>query len=167
MKSQRVPKRYETNYWGNSIMNRILLAIILGFVCLLGANQASAQSEEQLLDINGKKANKASKVTYQMDYKIKLLEGTPAPQSKFTIVLTKNVQYRFVIVSSRDFPGQGVFKLYDNGKVVLNSYMEATDTVMEVIDFNCTKTGPYHLFCEFKDGMAGNAVLGVYLVKIL
>lgn len=148
-------------------MKRILLAIILGFVCLLGANQASAQSEEQLLDINGKKANKACKVTYQMDYKIKLLEGTPAPQSKFTIVLTKNVQYRFVIVSSRDFPGQGIFKLYDNGKVVLNSYMEATDTVIDVIDFNCTKTGPYHLFCEFKDGMAGNAVLGVYLVKIL
>ena len=148
-------------------MKRILLAIILGFVCLLGANQASAQSEEQLLDINGKKANKASKVTYQMDYKIKLLEGTPAPQSKFTIVLTKNVQYRFVIVSSRDFPGQGIFKLYDNGKVVLNSYQESTDMVMDVINFNCTKTGPYHLFCEFKDGMAGNAVLGVYLAKIL
>ncbi|TCN62120.1 hypothetical protein [Acetobacteroides hydrogenigenes] len=149
-------------------MKKILLFIIFGFVfCLLGTNKVFAQSEEQLLEINGKKANKACKVTYEKDYKIKLLEGTPAPQSKFTVVLTKNVQYRFVIVSSRDFPGQGIFKLYDNGKVVLNSYQENTDTVMDVIDFNCTKTGPYHIFCEFKDGMAGNAVLGLYVVRIL
>jgi hypothetical protein len=149
-------------------MKKILFTLVLGlFFSLLGISGAMAQSEDQLLDINGKKANKAGKVTYQTDYKIKLLEGTPAPQSKFSVVLTKNVQYRLVIVSSRDFPGQGIFKIYDSGKVVLNSYVEATDTVMDVVDFVCTKTGPYHIFAEFKDGMAGNAVLAIYVVKIL
>lgn len=148
--------------------NKIFIFILLSVVsCLIGVNKAAAQSEEALLEINGKKANANGKVTYQSDFKIKLMEGTPAPQSKFTILLNKNVQYRFVIVSSRDLPGQGMFKLLDNSKVVINSYMEATDNIMTVVDFNCTKTGPYHLFCEFKDGMAGNAVLGVYLVKIL
>jgi len=149
-------------------MKKILLATVLGLLlCIIGASTASAQSEEQLLDINGKKANKAGKVTYVQDYKINLLQGTPAPQSKYTVVLTKNVQYRFVIVSSRDLQGQGIFKIYDNAKVVLNNYVEATDTIMEVIDFNCTKTGPYHLFAEFKDGMAGSAIIGIYLVKML
>lgn len=149
-------------------MKKILFTLVLGlFFSLLGISGAMAQSEDQLLDINGKKANKAGKVTYQTDYKVKLLEGTPAPQSKFSVVLAKNVQYRFVIVSSRDFPGQGIFKIYDSGKVVLNSYVEPTDTVMDVVDFVCTKTGPYHIFVEFKDGMAGNAVLAIYVVKIL
>lgn len=147
--------------------SKILTLLFLSVVfCLLGISKASAQTEEELLDINAKKANANGKVTYMSDYKIKLMEGTPAPQSKFSILLSKNVQYRFVIVSSRDFQGQGIFKLLDNSKVVLNNYQEATDNIMTVVDFVCTKTGPFHLFCEFKDGLAGNAVLGVYLVKI-
>lgn len=147
-----------------NILTLLLLSIILS---ILGTSKAFAQSEEELLDINGKKANKLSKVTYSNDFKIKLIEGTPAPKSRATIALTKNVVYRFVIVSSRDLPGQGIFKLYDNNKVVLSNYQEATDNIIDVIDFTCMKTGPYFLFSEFKDGLAGNAVLGVYIVKIL
>lgn len=148
--------------------NKILVFIFASILfTIAGGSKAFAQSEEELLDINGKKANANGKVTYMSDFKVKLMEGTPAPQSKNTIVLQKNVQYRFVIVSSRDFSGQGIFKLLDNSKVVLNNYEEATDNIMGVVDFICTKTGPYHLFCEFKDGMAGNAVLAVYVVKIL
>lgn len=150
-------------------MNKqIFIILFFGlFFSLMGTTKAFAQSEEELLEINGKKANKAGKVTYSNDFKIKLMEGTPAPKSRSTIALQKNVVYRFVIVSSRDLPGQGLFKLFDNAKVVLSNYQEATDNIIEVIDFTCMKTGPYHLFCEFKDGQAGNAILGVYIVKIL
>jgi hypothetical protein len=114
-----------------------------------------AQSETELVEICTEIAKDA---TYLKDFKALLDAGTPPPVQRFTVVLQKDTKYRFSICSSKDYPGEGILQVYDNNRLIATTYNVATGKSVPVIDLNCLKTGPYHIFIQFKDGKPGLAV---------
>lgn len=76
---------------------------------------------------------------------------------KFTMLLKKNVRYRFTACKSSSFTGKLALKLYDESQLMGTTYNPATGKEYPGFDFVCTKTGVYHLFIEFPDGTPGEA----------
>ena len=135
--------------------------LVLFFISVFGLG-ALAQSESELLDICTKMSKGA---TYLKDYKIKLDAGNPPPRSRTSVLLRKSTKYRFTICGSKDLPGEPVFKLYDNNKMVATNFQASTGVERRVIDFKCHRTGPYHILMEFKEGKPGLAVVVISLVE--
>jgi len=75
--------------------------------------------------------------------------------TKFTMLLKKNVRYRFTVCKSPSFAGKVVLKLYDESRLMGTTFNPATGKDYPGFDFACTKTGVYHLFIEFPDGTPG------------
>ena len=137
------------------------IASILLITCGLFIGKiALAQSETELVEICNMVAKDA---TYLKDFKAKLEANPPAP-AKFSIILSKDTQYRLSICSSRDYPGQGVLQLYDNNRLLATTHIPATGQDLPFVDFKCQKTGVYHIFISFKDGKPG---LGVGLLSFV
>jgi len=135
--------------------------LVLFFLSFLGFS-LQAQSESELLEIC---TNMSKGATYLKDYKIKLDAGNPPPRSRTSILLRKSTKYRFTICSSKDYPGEAVFKLFSNNQVEATNYHAATGEELRIVDFKCHKTGPYHIFLEFKEGKPGLAVVVISLVE--
>ena len=77
---------------------------------------------------------------------------------KFSMVLSKNTRYRFSICSAETSEGKGVLQLFEESKMIAATYYPNTGKEFHMFDFNCTKTGVYHVFISFVDGKAGSAV---------
>lgn len=92
---------------------------------------------------------KADKPQYTADEKL--------IPTKFTMLLKKNVRYRFTVCKSPSFAGKVVLKLYDESRLMGTTFNPATGKDYPGFDFACTKTGVYHLFIEFPDGTPGEA----------
>lgn len=90
---------------------------------------------------------KADKTQYTTDGKL--------IPTKFTMLLKKNVRYRFTVCKSPSFAGKVVLKLYDESRLMGTTFNPATGKDYPGFDFACTKTGVYHLFIEFPDGTPG------------
>lgn len=90
---------------------------------------------------------KADKAQYTADGKL--------IPTKFTMLLKKNVRYRFTVCKSSSFNGKVVLKLYDESRLMGTTFNPATGKDYPGFDFACTKTGVYHLFIEFPEGTPG------------
>ena len=129
---------------------------------------AKAQSGQELVDICSMVAGKD--VTYLKDFQVKLDAAKPGeepPTSRFSVVLSKNTQYRFTICNSKDYSGQGILQLYDNNRLLGTNFVVATGKSYPYFDFKCTTTGVYHIFVTFKEGEQGLAVTMLSFVKKL
>lgn len=116
-----------------------------------------AQSDMELV---GQCAASAGDVTFLKDFVINLDAGTPGgkpPQAKFSMVLSKNTNYRFSICNAPDSEGEAVLQLYDLNALQGATYMESLGKDFPFFDFKCQKTGVYHIFIFFKDGKPGKA----------
>lgn len=143
--------------------NKFLIFTVLLFV--LGfSGTAFAQSEDELVEICGMIAKDA---TYLKDFKIRLDAGDPPPLQRFSVILKKDIKYRFSVCNSKDFEGKVILELFDNNRLVATTYVIATGKDYPFIDFPCSKTGAYHLSFKFKDGKAGLAVGLLSLVETL
>jgi len=140
-------------------MRKFLLIIALAVVSLAGVK---AQTGQELVDICVAMSEGAK---YLKDFQIKLQTGDPAPTYKQTIVLAKNTIYRFTLCNSKDYPGEAVFSLYDNNRLMMTSHNVATGEDHNKLHFRCSKTGVYHVFVQFKDGKEGFAVVMLSFVK--
>lgn len=126
-------------------------------LALFISSTLSAQSDMELV---GQCAASAGDVTFLKDFVVNLDAGTPGgkpPQAKFSMVLSKNTNYRFSICNAADSEGEAVLQLYDLNALQGATYMESLGKDFPFFDFKCQKTGVYHIFIFFKDGKPGTA----------
>ncbi len=143
--------------------NKFLIFAVLLF--LLGSSgTAFAQTEDELVEICGVIAKEA---TYLKDFKIRLDAGDPPPLQRFSVILKKDIKYRFSVCNSKDQEGKVILELFDNNRLISTTYVIATGKDYPSIDFTCSKTGAYHLSFKFKDGKPGLAVGMLSLVETL
>lgn len=129
--------------------------------------EVSAQESSELV---AQCAASAGDVTYLKDFGVKLDAGTPGgkpPSAKFSMVLSKNTQYRFSICTAPNSDGEAILQLFDMNVLQGSTYISATGKEFPFFDFKCQKTGVYHVFISFKDGKAGEAVGILSFVKKL
>jgi len=119
----------------------------------------SAQSDDALVmacsEAAGEDAN------YLKDFVVVLEARAPgerAPNQKFSMVLSKNTEYRFSICTAPDSDGKGIIQLFDSSRLLGSSFNASTGKEYPGFDFKCQKTGVYHVFVSFQDGKAGKAV---------
>lgn len=107
---------------------------------------------------------------YLKDYVVNLDASTPggAPnQARFALMLSKNTKYRFSVCPAPNSEGEPVLQLFDMNIMVGSTFIEATGKDFHQFDFNCQKSGIYHIFISFKEGKAGEAVGVLSFVKRL
>jgi hypothetical protein len=138
-------------------MRKLLLFLT---IALVSSNiYLYAQSAGALVDICASSAG--NDATYLKDFTVEL-ESAKAnektPQAKFSMVLSKNTRYRFTICSSEVTQSKGIIQLFDENRLLGSTFNPSTGKEYHMFDFNCTKTGVYHVFISFQDGKAGSAV---------
>ena len=112
----------------------------------------------------------AADAVYLKDYVVNLDASTPggAPnQARFALMLSKNTKYRFSVCAAPNSDGEPILKLYDMNVLVGSTFIEQTGKDFHQFDFNCQKSGIYHVFISFKEGKAGEAVGVLSFVKRL
>jgi hypothetical protein len=107
---------------------------------------------------------------YLKDYIVNLDASTPggAPnQARYALMLSKNTKYRLSVCPAPNSEGEPVLQLFDMNRMVGSTFIEATGKDFHMFDFNCQKSGIYHIFILFKEGKAGEAVGILSFVKRL
>ena len=146
-------------------MKKIFLYISIALIFM--GSIARAQDDAQLV---AQCAANAGNVTYLKDFVVKLDAGTPggkAPSAKYSMVLSKNTKYRFSICTSPNSEGEGVLQLWDMNTMMGTTFIPQSGKDYPFFDFNCQKTGVYHVFISFKEGKPGSAVGILSFVKRL
>ncbi|MFO7827400.1 MAG: hypothetical protein R6V23_02155 [Bacteroidales bacterium] len=148
--------------------NISVIFALFAFIFIGNIQLATAQSGQELIDICSMVAGEDA--TYLKDFQVKLDAAKPgeeAPTARFSVVLSKNTQYRFSICNSKDYAGQAMLSLYDNNRLLGTNFVVATGKSYPSFDFKCTTTGVYHIFVTFKEGEQGLAVAMLSFVKKL
>jgi hypothetical protein len=136
--------------------SRIILLISLFFLVGTGLK---AQSDDALVMACSEAAG--DDANYLKDFIVEKESAAPgerAPIAKFSMVLSKNTEYRFSICSAANSDGKGIIQLFDSNRLLGSSFNEATGKEYPMFDFKCQKTGVYHVFISFQGGKAGKAV---------
>jgi len=148
-------------------MNSLRILFLVIFVSLW-MPKIMAQPQDVLVDMCANRAGEDA--TYLKDFVVQLSAagaGEKEPVAKFSMVLSKATLYRFSICNSEDSDGEGIIRLFDTERLIASSYIESTGKVFNQFDFECQKTGVYHVFISFKDGKAGSAIGILSFVKKL
>jgi hypothetical protein len=144
----------------------ILISLLL--ILLISERYCLAQSSSKLAEFCA--ASAGDDATYLKDFVIELdaagADGK-APEQRFTMLLSKNTEYRFTICNAEGSSGKAILKLFDVARLYVSSYNEATGQSYPSVNFQCQKTGAYHLIINFMDGKKGSAVAVVSFVRTL
>jgi hypothetical protein len=144
----------------------ILISLLL--VLLVGESKSFAQSSSKLAEFCTTTAG--DDATYLKDFVIELdaagADGK-APEQRFTMLLSKNNEYRFTVCNAEGSAGKAILQLFDMTKLYGSSYNQATGQSFPSFNFQCQKTGAYHLIVTFMDGKKGSAVAIVSFVRTL
>ena len=99
--------------------------------------------------------------TYLKDFIVTLGEtqlNQRQPVARYPLVLSKNNIYRFSVCSPPTSIGKAVIELYESNKLIYSSYKKDSGEEFNPFNFQCNKTGIYHVFISFLDGKQGEAV---------
>ena len=143
---------------------KLLLPIVFFSISAVAYCQTDAQKVEICSGIAGKDAQ------YVKDFSVQLQSAQgneKSPIAKYSMILQKDTRYRLTICTDDDSPGKGFVQLLDTGSLLGSSYNPATGKEYKNIDFDCQKTGVYHIFIQFLEGKAGKAVVILSFVKKL
>lgn len=151
------------------MIKKYILLIFFIVAAFTGFNfEAKAQSSSKLAEFCA--ASAGDDATYLKDFVIELdaagADGK-APESRFTMVLSKNTEYRFTVCNAEGSSGKAILQLYDMSKLYLSTYNQATGQTLSSINFQCQKTGAYHLIVSFVDGKKGSSVAVVSFIRTL
>jgi hypothetical protein len=143
------------------------LLLALFFIAFSGSKMY-AQSTTKLVEICAESAG--TDATYLKDFVVQLesagADGKP-PVAKYSMVLSKNNVYRFTICNSDESEGHAVLQLFDMNIMLGSTYNPSTGKEYKSFDFQCQKTGVYHVFISFIEGKKGNAVGILSYIKTL
>ena len=105
--------------------------------------------------------NAGPDATYLKDFVVKL-EGIKTnerpPVFRTTLVLRKNVTYRFSLCNLESSEGEAVLRLYDETDMLASTFYPETGKEFNSINFTCKKSGVYTVMINFKEGRAGEAI---------
>jgi len=136
--------------------NKLLTyAFLLSLFCI----NAFTQSEDAL--VKACSAAAGEEATYLKDFIVKLdasAAGEKYPTAKYSMVLSKNTEYKFSICSAPESQGKGIIQLFDSSRLLGSSFNAATGKEYPGFNFKCQKTGVYHVFISFQEGKTGKAV---------
>ncbi len=141
------------------------LAIFLFTIALVST--AVSQTTEQLVEIC---TARLSGATYLQDFQVQLgaaEPGRPIPVAKYSILLSKNTQYRFSICNADNSQGKAIIQLFDGRGLIGSNFSSASGKDFPFFDIQIQKTGVYHVFISFQDGLPGTAVGIMSFVKRL
>lgn len=145
----------------------LFVIFIVAFICFPDF-VAKAQSSSKLAEFCASSAG--DDATYLKDFVIEL-DATGAegktPEQRFTMVLSKNTEYRFTVCNAEGSSGKAILQLYDMTKMYVSTYNQATGQTYPSFNFQCQKTGAYHLIVSFMDGKKGSAVAIVSFIRTL
>ncbi len=143
--------------------------LILSNIIILLVTFSFTMNAQDISQVSAQCAAAADAV-YLKDYVVTLDASTPggAPnQARFALMLSKNTKYRFSVCPAPNSEGEPVLKLYDMNVLVGTTFIEQTGKDFHQFDFNCQKSGIYHVFISFREGKAGEAVGILSFVKRL
>jgi len=147
---------------------RFLFLFIFILIAWLGEKSANAQSSSKLVEFCA--ASAGDDATYLKDFVVELPEAGPdgkAPEQRYTMVLSKNTEYRFTVCNADGSEGKAMVQLFDLNKLYGSTYNPATGQSVKSVNFQCQKTGAYHLIISFIDGKKGSAVAIVSFIRTL
>lgn len=132
----------------------LILSLFLLFITVHSYGQCGNELKREAYE-------KISGGTYLKDFRIRFEDSSKKSPDKeeFTIMLYKGVRYRIVIKNDDTKPGEAVIKLYDDFKIYVSSFDEASATHHNVLEFYCQKTQAYYLSGHFNDGIKGCAII--------
>lgn len=125
-----------------------------------------AQPTDVLVDMCAAAAG--DDATYLKDFVVELQAagaGEQVPVAKFSMVLSSGTLYRLSICDSEDSDGEGIIRLFDTSKMIGSNFVQGQ--TFKSFDFQCNKTGVYHIFISFKDGKSGNSIGILSFIKKL
>jgi hypothetical protein len=149
-------------------MKRVALLAVLIVLVAVRIGVVYGQSSSKLVEFCVTCAG--DDATYQKDFPVELEAAGPdgkAPQQKITVVLQKNIEYRFTVCSAENSEGKAYLQLYDMSRLFVSTLNQATGQIYKSINFQCQKTGPYHIFLQMQDGKKGSAVAILSFVRTL
>jgi hypothetical protein len=127
-----------------------------------------AQSSSKLVEFCNGVAGED--VTYLKDFTIELeaagADGK-APEQRYTMVLSKGNVYQFTICNAEGSGGKAIAQLFDIKSLQGTNFSSTSGQIGKSFQFQCTKTGAYHLIVSFQDGKKGAAVAIASFVRTL
>ncbi len=131
------------------------------FVIIVSLNVFPVYSQTDKDIVNECFKQAGDDVIYLQDFIVELpgvSAGDRPPISKKSILLRKNITYRFTICNREDSEGEGIIQLFDTRRMVGSSYNPKTGKTYKSFNFSCAKSGPYTIFISFKEGKKGSTV---------
>lgn len=134
--------------------------ILISLLLTISFSEVSAQPcNDELVNVCALKAG--DNYMYIQNFKVKLpkfKKGKPEPMMKYSVVLKKDMLYRFNICSSTDMEGEAVLQLYDSERMIASNVNLNTGATYGGFDFSCKKSSIYYVVIAFKEGKEGCAV---------
>ena len=143
---------------------RKFIAILFAGLFLLSLNLTGQSEQEDLF--NSCKDLAGENAIYLKDFVVKFpaaRENRDAPVSKNSVILSKNIKYRFTVCNSENYEGEAIVQLYDDKRMVFSNNFN--EKIFSLFDFDCKKTGRYTVMISFSDGKAGEAVSIMSYIK--
>jgi hypothetical protein len=112
--------------------------------------------------------NAGADAKYLKDFRIQLGKTTAKSDLRFkaNMSLWKNTKYRFTMCNTGDSKGQLILSIKDDAnKVIMSSFDQNSGKTYSVVDFECNKSGIYHLNYDFLNGQQGSGVGIVSMVR--
>lgn len=144
--------------------------IVLFFIIISGIGEKAVYSQTSSKLVEYCAASAGDDATYLKDFVVELEAAGPdgkAPEQRYTMVLSKNTEYRFTVCNTEGYEGKAMVQLYDMNKLYGSTYNPATGQSVKSVNFQCQKTGAYHLIISFIDGKKGSAVAIVSFIRTL
>jgi len=86
------------------------------------------------------------------------------PKPQYSMVLTANNIYRFLIKSSTKFNGRAKLTIFDDYNELKSTEYQSGE-IPESLDIKIKETKLYHILVSFQGGKKGCAAFAVYFVK--
>lgn len=138
------------------------------FLFLIGVTLSSlpmsAQCNDQLIAVANQKLDS---YVYVRDFKIELKEAKKKKDKKsftYTVILNKEIKYRFILEDAKEFEGRLVFELIGSKGKIMSSYNEKTKKHYKVLEYSCKRSGVHYINLGFSETKEGCGVL-VYSFK--
>jgi len=94
------------------------------------------------------------------NFKVKLKEGdkrNPSPSSRFSVLMQKDISYRFCIVGATENAESAVLQLYDRSNLLGSTYDFDKTYNAGNFSYQCPRTGDYQVIVTMRNGKAGCA----------
>jgi len=132
--------------------------VLITIVLLWTSSLARSQCNETLVQKATEQVGKDAVIV--RDFKVKLKEGNKrnaSPAGHFSVLMQKDITYRFNILNAEEFESKGVLQLYDKSNMLGSTFDANINQNNGNFQYKCPRTGNYQVMITILDGKAGCA----------